>query len=113
MASEHIHVVEPSTSFLLKLWVLALLGLITPSVIIGAWPDMSWAGKAERAHRRSIQEEAWQEPWQPIDQEAFSSGWIRCASLEDALALDRKIDDGHLHKGNLVLAEGGVAWIPR
>jgi hypothetical protein len=76
------------------------------------WPDMSWAGQAERAHDRSQEQQRWMDPWQPIDQRNFSSGWIRCGSLEDALALDRKLDDGNLHSGNLILSEGGLAWLP-
>jgi hypothetical protein len=112
MGSEQIHVVDPPLSFLLKLWVFALLGLVVPSGIAWLWPDMSWAGKAERAHHQSIRRGVWVDPWQAIDQNSFSSAWIRCGSLEDALALDRKLDDGHLHTGRLVLAEGGLAWLP-
>lgn len=113
MGSEHIHVVDPSLSFLVKLWLFALAGLVVPTGVAMVWPDMSWAGKAERALEKSIDEFKWQDPWKPIDQKSFTSGWIRCTSLEDALALDRKVDDGHLHTGYLVLAEGGMAWLPR
>jgi hypothetical protein len=112
MGSEQIHVVEPTTAFLLKLWLLALLGLVVPSGVARLWPDTSWAGKAERAHHQSLRKGEWIQPWDAIDQGAFSSGWIRCGSLEDALALDRKLDDGHLHTGRLVLSEGGLAWLP-
>jgi hypothetical protein len=113
MVSEQIHVVDPPLSLLLKLWLLALAGLIIPSVVDLYWPDMSWAGKAERAHERSQVKQEWLDPWQPIDQTTFSSAWIRCGSLEDALALDRKLDDGQLHSGKLILFEGGLAWLPK
>ena len=112
MGSEQIHVVDPSTSTLVKLWIFALAGLVVPTGVAYFWPDMSWAGQAERALEKSIDESQWQDPWEPIDQKAFSSGWVRCTSLEDALALDRKVDDGHLYTGNLVLSEGGLAWLP-
>jgi len=113
MGSEQIHVIDPSSSFLFKLWLLALAGLVVPSLVAWAWPDFSWAGTAARAHRQSLAAGEWREPWEALDQNRFSSGWIRCTSLEDALALDRKIDDGHLHTGRLVLSEGGLAWRPR
>lgn len=113
MGSEQIHVVETSLSTLAKLWLIALVGLVVPGVVAHFWPDMSWAGKAERAHHNSLEDQEWKEPWEAIDQKLFSSGWIRCGSLEDALALDRKIDDGHLHTGQLVLSEGGLAWLPQ
>jgi hypothetical protein len=112
MGSEQIHVVDPSFSLLLKLWLLAVAGLVIPSVVVMYWPDMSWAGKAERAHHRSQVQQRWVDPWRPINQRTFSSGWIRCRSLEDALALDRKLDDGNLHSGKLILSEGGLAWLP-
>ena len=112
MGSEEIQVVDPSLSTLVKIWIIALAGLGVPSAVAYFWPDMSWAGQAERALEKSIDTSEWQEPWQPIDQKTFSSGWVRCTSLEDALALDRKVDDGHLHTGQLILAEGGLAWLP-
>lgn len=113
MASDPIHVIDLPTSVYLKLWLFAVLGLVVPSAIAYFWPDMSWVGKTERAHIQSMKEGEWKDPWLPIDQTQFSSGWVRCASLEDAVRLDQKIDDGHLHKGNLVLSEGGLAWLDR
>lgn len=112
MGSEQIHVIDPPRSLIIKLWCLALLGLVVPAGIAAFWPDLSWAGKAARAFEASLESQAWEEPWQPIDQRTFSSGWIRCGSLQEALALDRKIDDGNLHTGQLILSEGGLAWIP-
>jgi len=110
MGSEQIHVVDPPVSFLIKLWLLALAGLVVPSVVVYFWPDLTWVGQAERSLKHSISSQEWQEPWQPIDQKTFSSGWIRCGSLEDAIRLDQRVDDGQPHTGKLVLAEGGVAW---
>lgn len=110
MGSEHIHVVDPPVSTYLKLWLLALAGLVVPTVAVFYWPDLGWVGQAERAHQSSIETGTWQEPWQAIDQRGFSSAWIRCSSLEDAIKLDQQIDDGHLHTGKLVLSEGGLAW---
>ena len=113
MSSEPIHVIDPSASVYLRLWLLALAGLVVPSAIAYFWPDLSWVGKAERAHELSLIEKAWKDPWLPIDQTQFSSGWVRCSSLEDAVRLDQIIDDGHLHTGKLVLSEGGLAWRDR
>lgn len=113
MGSDNIHVVDPPISLLLKLWFFAMAGLAVPKAVNQVWPDMSWAGRAERAHHRSMERMEWVEPWEPIDQTGFSSGWIRCGSLEEALALDKKLDDGHLHTGQLILSEGGVAWLPQ
>ncbi|MEX0332125.1 MAG: hypothetical protein AB3N64_11935 [Puniceicoccaceae bacterium] len=110
MASEHIHVVDPPLSVYVKLWLLALAGLAIPSGVAYFWPDMGWVGQTERALQQSLEEQQWIEPWQPIDQKSFSSGWVRCASLEDAVKLDQQVDDGHLHTGRLVLSEGGLAW---
>jgi hypothetical protein len=112
MGSEQIQVVDPPSSLIIKLWLLALAGLVIPTAIAYYWPEMGWVGKAERAHNRSIQEEQWQDPWEAIDQKVFSSGWLRCSSLEDALALDRSLDDGNLYTGKLVLSKGGLAWLP-
>ena len=111
MGSEKIHVVDPSASFLVKLWILALLGLVLPTAVATFWPDLTWVGKAERALHQSLDEQVWQDPWQAIDQKSFSSGWARCGSLEDAVRLDQRLDDGHPHTGRLVLSEGGVAWL--
>ena len=113
MGSDSIHVIDLPTSVYLKLWLLAAMGLVVPSAIAYVWPDLGWVGKAERAHALSLKEKEWKDPWLPIDQTKFSSGWIRCSSLEDAVKLDSKIDDGHLHTGNLVLSEGGLAWLER
>ena len=110
MASDPIHVVDPPVSFLLKLWILALAGLVLPWIAVTYWPDFGWVGKAERSLKHSIAAGQWQEPWEPIDQKSFSSGWIRCSSLEDAIRLDQRIDDGLPHSGKLVLSEGGLAW---
>ena len=110
MSSEKIHVVDPPISFLYKLWLLGLLGFVFPSAMLYIWPDFSWAGKAERSLKQSLARQEWQEPWVAIDQKTFSSGWIRCGSLEDAIRLDRLVDDGHPHTGKLILSEGGVAW---
>ncbi len=113
MASEQVHVIDPSPGFLVSLWILALAGLFVPSTVEHLRPDLSWAGDAARTHRQSLSQKAWIEPWQPINQDAFSSAWIPCPSLEDALRLDQTLDDGFLDRGRLVLAEGGLAWIPR
>ena len=110
MGSEHIHVVDPRTSVYIKLWLLALAGLAIPSVVAHFWPDFGWVGQTERALQHSLEEQKWIEPWQPIDQKTFSSGWVRCSNLEDAVKLDQQVDDGHLHTGRLVLSEGGLAW---
>lgn len=112
MGSDRIHVVDPSLATLAKIWFFALAGLVVPGGVVHYWLDMSWSGQTERAFEQSMELQTWQEPWEPIDQKSFSSGWVRCGSLEDALALDRKIDDGHLHTGRLVLSEGGLAWLP-
>ncbi|MGC9451045.1 MAG: hypothetical protein ACP5I4_06310 [Oceanipulchritudo sp.] len=113
MGSEEIQVVDPTASLLLKIWLLALVGLLAPTVVVMYWPDFTWVGKTERALNQSIRRRDWQEPWQPIDQKSFSSGWVRCGSLEDAVRLDQRVDDGHPHTGNLVLSEGGVTWLGR
>lgn len=110
MGSDHIHVVDPPLSTLIKLWILALAGLGLPWVVVTYWPDFGWVGQAERSLKHSLAEGEWQEPWQAIDQKKFSSGWIRCNSLQDAIRLDQKVDDGLPHTGKLVLSEGGLAW---
>ena len=110
MGSEHIQVVDPPTSVHVRLWLLALAGLAIPSVVAYYWPDLGWVGNTERALSKSIETGEWVEPWRPIDQNNFSSGWVRCSSLEDAVRLDQQVDDGHLHTGRLVLSEGGLAW---
>ena len=56
MASEPIHVIDPRASVYLRLWLLALAGLVVPSAIAYFWPDLSWVGKAERAHELSLTE---------------------------------------------------------
>jgi hypothetical protein len=110
MGSEHIHVVDPPVSVHIKLWLLALAGLAIPTAAAYFWPDFGWVGQTERALQKSIETSEWIDPWQPIDQTTFSSGWVRCSSLEDAVKLDQNIDDGHLHTGRLVLSEGGLTW---
>jgi len=112
MASDPIHVVDPPDWLLLLLWAIVILGFFAPKHLVGFLPEFTWAGKTATAHAQSLKSGQWIEPWQPIDQETFVSAWVRCTSLSDALALDRKLDDGHLHRGRLVLAEGGMAWIP-
>lgn len=112
MDSDPIHVVDPPDWLLLILWFFAVLGFFAPRYVVGFFPDLSWAGEVASAHAQSLQAGKWIEPWKPIDQENVSSAWVRCGSLNDALALDRKLDNGHLHSGRLVLAEGGMAWIP-
>lgn len=102
---------KPSISHL-KLWLAALAGLVVPSLAVHFWPVQSWATSAEAAHRQSLAEESWQAPWVSIQKDGFGPAWIRCSTLEDALQLDEKIDDGHLHTGRLILAEGGLAWLP-
>ena len=87
MASDSIHVVDPPASIYLRLWLIAIVGLLAPPAVVLYWPDFGW-----------------------VDQTQCSSGWIRCESLEDAIKLDRRIDDGHPHTGILVLSEGGLAW---
>lgn len=110
MGSEQIQIIDPPVSFLFKLWLLALAGLVLPWLAVTYWPDFTWVGQAERALKHSLDEGEWAEPWEAIDQNSFSSGWIRCGSLEDAIRLDQLVDDGHPHTGKLVLAEGGLAW---
>lgn len=113
MASDSIELVDPSTSTYVKIWLFALAGLVVPSTVAYFWPDFGWVRTAERAYRVSMEDKKWTDPWLPIDQTRFASGWIRCDSLEDAVKLDQRIDDGHLHTGNLVLSEGGLAWLDR
>lgn len=113
MASEAFHVLDPSPWTLARLWLIAIAGLFLPTFALRYVPESGWAGESARAHQQSLKAESWQDPWKPIDQDGFSSGWIRCERLEDALALDRLIDDGFLDQGNLILAEGGLAWIPK
>jgi hypothetical protein len=110
MGSDQFKISDPPASFLFKLWLLALAGLVAPWVAVHYWPDFTWVGKAERALNRSIDDREWHEPWQALDQKRFTSGWIRCGSLEDAIRLDQRVDDGHPHTGNLMLSEGGLAW---
>lgn len=110
MGSEHIHVVDPPASVYVTLLLLALAGLAVPSAVAHFWPDFGWVGQTERALQHSLEEKKWIEPWKPIDQKTFSSGWVRCSSLEDAVKLDQQVDDGHLHTGRLVLSEGGLTW---
>lgn len=110
MVSDNIQVIQPPTFVLILLWLLALAGLVVPAAVVQYWPEFGWAWEAERTLKTSISQESWEHPWQPIDQSSFSSGWIRCSSLQDALKLDKKVDDGHLHTGNLVLSEGGLTW---
>ena len=86
MASDPIHVIDPSASVYLKLWLFALAGLVVPSAITYFWPDLSWVGKAERAHELSLTEKVWKDPWLPIDQTQFSSGWVRCAPVISAFS---------------------------
>ena len=110
MGSEQIHIVDPPFSFIIKLWLLALVGLVGPSLAVRYWPDFSWVGKTERALKNSLENREWEDPWVPINQKEFSSGWVRCSSLEDAIRLDQRVDDGQPHTGRLVLSEGGIAW---
>lgn len=110
MGSDHIRVIEPPTYILLLLWLFALAGVVVPAAAVHYWPDFGWVGEAERTLKTSLSQEKWEHPWQPIDQSSFSSGWIRCSSLENALKLDKKVDDGHLHTGTLVISEGGLTW---
>ena len=110
MATAKAYRIDPSTSLLWKLWILGLLGSAGPSLVRSYWPDLGWVGETAEAHRESLQKESWQRPWVPIEEETFGSAWVRCRSYEEALALDRKLDDGRLHEGQLVLAEGGLAW---
>lgn len=71
-----------------------------------------WLEKAVAMHKSSMEEQSWIAPWVPINPVEFSSAWIACHSLDEALRLDKIIDDGLLYSGNLRLAEGGLAWIP-
>mgnify|MGYP006299569731 CR=1 FL=1 len=103
---------EPTTSSrYTKIWLLALAGLVVPAAIKQWRPEAEWVREAEKSHRLSLREGGWQEPWQPIGTDRFSSSWIRCSSLDHALSLDRRIDDGNLYTGRLVLSEGGLAWL--
>jgi hypothetical protein len=112
MDSESIDVVDVSFRKLALLWLLALSGLAVPTLVKEYLPGFTWADQAARSHHTSMRVEAWHGAWEPINQDTFSTGWIRCERLEDALALDQKIDDGNLISGQLVLAEGGMAWLP-
>ena len=113
MAFEKAYRIDPPSSLLWTLWILGFLGFVGPSLIRSYWPDLGWVGETAAAHQESLQNESWQRPWVPIEEREFGSAWVRCRSYEDALALDRKLDDGRLHDGQLVLAEGGLAWRPR
>ena len=113
MGSEHSKITDPPALFLFKLWLFALAGLVVPWLAVTYWPDFTWVGKAERALERSLDDREWQAPWEPIDQNRFAAGWIRCGSLEDAIRLDQRVDDGHPHSGNLILSEGGLTWRDR
>lgn len=95
-----------------RLWVAALAGLVAPLLMVRFWPEHSWAQEAAGAFQASQAAGDWVSPWVAVEQAAVDAGWIRCGSLRDALALDRKIDDGVLHSGRLVLAEGGLVWLP-
>ena len=110
MVSEKKRETEKKDTLYLKLWLVAIAGLVIPPLAVHFWPDRSWAAFAESAFQASQTAQAWQEPWVSIDQKGFGPGWVRCASLEDALELDKRLDDGHLHSGKLILAEGGLAW---
>jgi hypothetical protein len=109
MAGNKQHLIELSHSLILKLWILAIIGLILPTLVKQFWPDGSWVGEASRSHAKSIKAGAWQDPWEPIGEDP-NAAWIRCPSLEDAIALDERIDDGQPHTGRLILTPGGVAW---
>ena len=114
MGSKKIQVVDFPVSFLIKLWFIALAGLFVPQLVAHYWPDRSWPGQVQEAYLTSFNQKTWQDPWQPIGPAgAFESGWVRCSSLADALELDRRLDDGYLHSGRLILTEGGLAWLAR
>jgi hypothetical protein len=113
MAFAKAYRIDPSSSLLWKLWILGFLGLISPPLLRIFWPEHGWVSETVAAHQESLQKESWQRPWVPIDEAEFGSAWVRCRSYEEALALDRKLDDGRLHDGQLVLAKGGLAWRPR
>lgn len=98
-----------------KPWVvvLALAGIFVPLLFGLPQKDRErWVQESVTSHRDSLLLGEWQSPWIPIQPDAFSSAWIECASIEDALILDKKLDDGWLFSGKLRLAEGGLAWIP-
>ncbi len=113
MAIAKAYRIDPPSSLLWALWILGLLGLVVPAMVNSFAPTSGWVGETAAAHQKSLQVEAWQTPWVPIEEEEFESAWVRCGSFADALALDRKLDDGRLHAGQLVLAEGGLAWRAR
>lgn len=91
---------------------LGLLLLILPSWLFPRPQNKEWAKEAAAAHQQSLANSSWQEPWIPIRQGQFSTAFLPCSSLDQALLLDQLIDDGHPHSGNLVLCKGGVAWQP-
>lgn len=92
--------------------ILAIAGLFLPSLVIQFIPKNSWTLKAADAHQASLAAGEWKAPWIRIHPDPFSSAWIPCPSIEDALALDSSLDDGWLFSGKLRLAEGGLVWIP-
>lgn len=94
------------------LLALGVIGLFLPTYVIGWFAPESWAQQVAAAHADSLSERQWQAPWQSVQMEGFGAGWVRCYRLADALELDRLMDDGLLHSGNLILAEGGLIWIP-
>lgn len=99
-------------SFLLKIWILALTGLIVPKVVAERWPAHSWDREAARAHRESLQAREWKGGWQAFAGESFNGAWISCTSLPEARALDQRIDDGNLVTGRLTLFQDGLVWLP-
>ena len=102
--------VAPMT-FLLKLWLLALAGLFVPGIIADNWPSRSWVDEAAEAHQHSLSGNRWVHPWIAFPDNPDAGAWIACNSLEEAVALDERIDDGNPAGGRLILFQDGLVWI--
>lgn len=101
-----------SKKLTLALWLLAIAGLAGPLLVRGWLNQNTWVEEVRASFDESAQQGQWQVPWLSIQESGFGAAWVRCEDLRFALELDQLIDDGRLHSGKLVLAEGGIAWLP-
>lgn len=92
---------------------LCIMGLILPKLISSNLPrENPWITTAVAKHQLSVSQNKWEAPWHPIPPLQSNAAWIPCDNLNQAIELDRAIDDGFLFSGNLRFAEGGLCWLP-
>lgn len=104
------------TEKIIPLWFtvfLCIIGLFLPNLILSGLPKKNpWLATAVATHQLSISQNKWEAPWQPIPPLQSNAAWISCDNLNQAIELDRAVDDGFLFSGNLRFAEGGLCWLP-